>query len=140
MLVGVLPQVGLQALGQVAPEDLEQVFEYGFAGPDEEGEDRQNGDLFLGGFKPQARHEAFFLIDHHINSNTNQDFRGNVEQLVKYRAGGRGDELAPIASGIAQKSHQGCVTAGVLLERLTHGPLRLRQKRAKGSELNDTLK
>src|SRR5690606_16834955 len=93
VFVGVLPEVGLQALGQVAPEDLEQVFEDGFAGPDEEGEHRQDGDLLLCGLKAQAGNEAFLLVHHDVNGNTNENLRSNVEELVDDRTGSGCNDL-----------------------------------------------
>ena len=112
MLVGVLTQIRLQSLGQIAPEDLEQVFEQGFTGPDKEGEYRQNGDLFLSGFKAQACHKAFFLVDDHINGDADQDFRGNIEQFVDDRAGCSGDDLPAISPGVSEQAGQGSKTAG----------------------------
>ena len=114
MLVGILAQVGLQALGQVAPEHLEQVFEQRFAGPDKEGEGGQHGDLLLGGLKAQPGHKAFFLVHHHVDGHADQDFRGDVEQLVDDGAGGGGDDPAAVAPGVPEQATQGGEAAGVL--------------------------
>ena len=136
MLVGVLPQVGLQALSQVAPEDLEQVLEYRFAGPDKEGQHSQDGDLLLSGLKAQARHKAFFLVYHHVDGDTNQDLRCDIEQLVDDGASGGGNDLATIAASVFQQSAQGGKAAGGVGGRLCHGSLRLRQKAASVADLS----
>ena len=112
MFVGILSQVRLQPLGQVAPENLEQVLKQGFTGSDKEGEYGQYGDLFLGGFKTQASHKALFLVDDHINGNAYQDFRGNIEQFIDDGAGGGGDDLPAISPGVSEQAGEGSKTAG----------------------------
>ena len=115
MFVGILPEVRLQTLGEVAPQDLEQIFEQRFAGPDEKGEYGQNGDLFLGGFKTEASHKALFLVDDHINGDTDQDFRGNIKEFVDDRAGGGSDDLSAISPGVSQQAGQRSKAAGGLV-------------------------
>ena len=105
MLIGVLAHIRLQPLGQIAPENLEQVLKQRLPRPNKEGEHRQNGDLLLRGLKPDSRHKAVFLVHHHIDRHANQNFRGDIEQLVDNRANRGGDNLPPIAFGVAQQAH-----------------------------------
>src|SRR5690606_14793464 len=141
MLIGVLAQVRLQSLGEVAPEDLVEVLEQGFAGPDKKGEYGKDQDLFPGGFEAQRGDEALFLVDYHIDGDTDEDFGGNIEQLVDDRAGGGRDDLAAVASGIAQQPAKGREAAGGFADRvLGHVELRERRKSGKGSGFGWRLK
>ncbi len=60
-----------------------------------------------GGLEPQPRHEAALLVHYHIDRHANQNLWGDIEQLVDDRADRRGDDLPPIAFGVAQQAHQG---------------------------------
>ena len=114
MFVSVLSEIGLQSLGQVAPENLEQVLKQRLASPDEEGEHRQDGDLLLRSLKAQAGNEALFLVHHHIDGDADQYFRGNVEELVDDGAGGGGDDLAPVTTRVSKQAAESGKAAGVL--------------------------
>ncbi len=112
MLVGVLAQVGLQPLGQVAPQYLEEILEQRLPGPDEEGQRAEDQDLLAGGLEAEPRHKAPLLVDHHVDGHADKDLRRDIEQLVDHRAGAGGDDPAAIAAGIAQQARQGPETGG----------------------------
>ncbi len=52
MFVGILTQLGLQTLSQVAPQDLVEVLEQRLAGPDQEGQHAEHQDLLAGRGEP----------------------------------------------------------------------------------------
>ena len=112
MLIGILAQIRLQTLRQIAPKNLEQVLKQGFPGPDDKGQAAQNQDLLFSGGEAKMGDKALFLIDHHINRNPDQDFRRDIEQLVNDGAGGCGDNMAAVAPGIAQQSTERLKTVG----------------------------
>ena len=112
VLVGIQAHVGLEALGEVAPQDLVEVLEQRLAGPDKEGQDRQNEYLLLGRGEAEARHEARLLVDHHVDGHADQDLGGDIEQLVDDRAGAGGEDAPAVAAGVAQQAHQRLEAAG----------------------------
>ena len=96
----------------MTPRVLEQVLEEGFTGPDEKGEHSQDRDLLLGRLKPQAGNKAFFLVDHHIDGDTDQDLGRDVEQLVDDGTSGGGDDLTAVSAGVLQQAAKGGKAAG----------------------------
>src|SRR5690554_107327 len=120
MGIGIQPKVRLQTLSQVAPQNFKQVFKQRLTRPDKERENSQSGNLLLCGFKSKARDKALLLIDHNIYSHTNQNLRGNVEQLVNNGASSCRNNLATITPSVSDKAGQSTKTAKILVGLARH--------------------
>src|SRR5690606_20761077 len=62
--------------------------------------------------KTERGNKRRLLVDHHVDGNTDQDFRGNIEQLVDGRTGDGGKDAWPVAAGVTQQATERLPTAG----------------------------
>ena len=96
MVVGLDAQLVLHGLGQVAPEQLVEVFEQGFGAPDPKGEHRQHPQLAGHRGDAKGRQPGVLLLHHHIHRQADQYRWRQVKQLVEHRAGHRQQHLASV--------------------------------------------
>ena len=89
VVVGPNPELVLHGLGQVAPEQLVEVFEQGFGAPDHKREHRQHAQLARHRAHAKGRQPGVLLLHHHIHRQADQHRRRQVKQLVEHRAAHR---------------------------------------------------
>ena len=106
MVVGLNPQFVLHRLGQVAPEQAVEIFEQGFGAPDQERDNRQQGQLAGHRGVAQLGEPGGLLTGDHIDSQSDQNRWGQVEQLVDNRAKDCQPDRAPMGLEPTQQPAQ----------------------------------
>jgi len=103
MGIGFDPDLVLDALGEIAPEQRGGVLEGRLQRPDDAGHDGQGDHLVHGVGDPEAGHDRLIATHDDVDGGADQEGRCEVEDLVEHRAGRRQPHPPPVAPGGPQE-------------------------------------
>ncbi len=107
MRVGIDPQVMLERLGQVAPDNRESILKQRLQRPDQPGQARQDPEL--GGYirKTQAGDKGVFLRNNNVDRRPNENGGRNIKNLIQNGVNCRQNNSPAIVAGVAQQAGKG---------------------------------